>query len=168
MVPYVSYLVITRHISEGVFILSEHEEFPKEVVKIISQHHGNTVMQGFYNKTKNKNDETKNKFRYHCKKPESTEASILMIVDSAEATAKSKYLKSESIDQDNFVDNVIDKTVNNLVDDGQLDNLKIGVLKVAKLVLKKELESIYHKRVSYEDPIDDKTIGELKEENDEE
>jgi len=32
--PYISFLLITRHISEGVALLFKHKEFPKEVMKL--------------------------------------------------------------------------------------------------------------------------------------
>ena len=61
------------------------------------------------------------------------------------------------------------ETIDNLEKDGQIDNLTIGILKVIKRVLRKELESMYHKRVIYESEKDDeKTIGELKEEKENE
>ena len=47
------------------------------------------------------------------------------------------------------------------MDDQQLDNMKIGTLNTTKKILTKELESIYHKRVTYDD--DSKTIAEIRE-----
>ncbi len=160
--PYASYLIITRHVTDSVYLLKyEYGDFPDEVIRIITQHHGDTILQAFYNKS---TKESPQKFRYQCNKPESTEAAVLMIVDSVEAATKSKYNNTETGNDNNFVKEIINATIEKLVDDGQLDNLKIGILKLVKKVLQKELESTYHKRVSYERN-DEKTIKEMKEED---
>jgi membrane-associated HD superfamily phosphohydrolase len=83
-----------------------------------------------------------------------------MIVDSIEATSRSIFNSGET--EDKFIKEAINSTIERLVDDGQLDNMKIGTLKVVKKILFKELESIYHKRVTYESQ---KTIGDAKAEN---
>ncbi len=151
--PLMSTMIITKHISEGVMILFQND-FPKEVIKIISQHHGDSVVQAFYNKAK-KTQSNENKFRYKADKPQDLESALLMIVDSVEATAKSKFTLSKENDK-SFVQDVITTTIDRLADDNQLDNMTLGVLKVVKNVLKKELESVYHKRVVYDDDDDDK------------
>lgn len=156
--PYISYQIITRHVGDSVLYLLQIEDIPQEVIKIVSQHHGNTILNAFYNKCSN--DEPEDKYRYKCSKPTSTEAAILMIVDSIEATSRSIFNSGET--EDKFIKEAINSTIERLVDDGQLDNMKIGTLKVVKKILFKELESIYHKRVTYESQ---KTIGDAKAEN---
>lgn len=155
--PFVSYNMITRHVGDSVIHLLQIENFPLEVIEIISQHHGTTIMQAFHNKAKN---DPEDKYRYKCMKPATTEAAILMIVDSVEATSRSMFNNNNN--SEDFIKKAINGTIERLVDDGQLDNMKIGTLKVVKRVLFKELESIYHKRVSYETK---KTIGEERTEN---
>ena len=46
----------------------------------------------------------------------------------------------------------MEKTISGLLNDGQFDNveMKLGDVKKIKLVLAKELEGLYQKRVSYE------------------
>ena len=158
--PYMSYQIITRHVGDSIVHLLQVPEIPTEVIEIISQHHGTTILQAFYKKTKK---EPEDRFRYKCSKPSTDEAAILMIVDSVEATARSMF--GNDPDNNKFINDAINGTINRLVDDGQLDNLKIGTLKIVKKVLFKELESIYHKRVTYEL---DKTVGDLKTEKDNE
>ena len=48
---------------------------------------------------------------------------------------------------------VITSVINDLLDDGQLDEveIKLGSLKKIKEILGKELEGVYQKRVSYSD-----------------
>ncbi len=150
--PNVSYQIITRHVGDSVLHLLQTEDIPMQVIEIVSQHHGNSILQAFFNKSKKEPEEN---FRYKCSRPTSTEALILMIVDSVEATARALSLNSEGP----FIDKAINGTITRLMDDRQLDNMKIGTLNITKKLLFKELESIYHKRVSYDD--EEKTVGDI-------
>ena len=154
----VSYQLISRDVSDSVLILMNNE-FPLEVIKIIAQHHGNTIIRYFYDKAKSKIEDN---FRYKCRHPESDEAAILMIVDSAEATAKS-LSSNGKMDEPENRKNLVDNTINRLVDDDQLDNVKMGVLKVIRKILYKELDSMYHRRVPYPDDEETIAIGDQKE-----
>jgi len=151
--PYLSYHTITRHVGDSVLHLLQLN-MPHEVIEVVSQHHGTTVLKAFYSKAQN---EPEDKFRYKSSKPISTEAAVLMIVDSVEATAKSMSTNNQEDEEKSFITMAINGTIDRLVDDGQLDNMKIGTLKIVKRVLFKELEMIYHKRVIYDD---DQQIGE--------
>ena len=42
--PYMSYLIVSKHVGDSVLHLLEIEDMPREVIEIISQHHGNTVL----------------------------------------------------------------------------------------------------------------------------
>jgi membrane-associated HD superfamily phosphohydrolase len=140
-----SYEVITRHVSDSVLILLGDHNFPREIIEIISQHHGTTVLKYFYKKNK---DENKNSddFRYKCSRPKTLESMVLIICDQIEATSRSLVQAGKF----NPVE-VIDNTINGLISDGQLDavTLKLGDLKLIKESLGKELEGIYQKRVNY-------------------
>jgi membrane-associated HD superfamily phosphohydrolase len=72
-----------------------------------------------------------------------------MLCDSVEATTRAMYNAGNG--NEDFINKAIDGTISRLMDDQQLDNMKIGTLNTTKKILVKELESIYHKRVSYED-----------------
>lgn len=154
--PKVSYQIISRHLSDTVAILLNYN-FPIEVLKVVSQHHGNTVIKYFFDKSGAQNDTS---YRYKCAvTPETDEAAILMIVDSVEATARS-LASNGKLETGNDRHHMIDDTINRLVDDGQLDSMKIGTLKVIRQILYKEIDSTYHKRVPYDDG--DETIGERR------
>jgi len=152
--PYVSYQIITRHVGDSVLHLLQVEGMPMEVIEIVSQHHGNTILKAFHNKVQSEPEE---KYRYICSPPVSPEALILMIVDSVEATSRSFFLNDD--DKEDFIPKAINGTIERLMDDNQLDNMKIGVLNITKKLLFKELESIYHKRVTYEES---PTVAEVK------
>ena len=140
--PYSSYQIITRHVSDGVTILL-NENFPRQLMEIISQHHGNTVVKYFHNKAP---DEPVDKFRYKFTTPKSIEAAILMICDHLEARSRSLLQNSK------FDSNIVNTTIDEILEDGQLDDvtMKFGDLKKIKSVLSKELEGFYQKRPDYD------------------
>lgn len=145
--PFMSYQIITRHVSDTVLILL-NMEMDNKVLEIVSQHHGDTVLRYFYDKAgKEVVDDI---FRYKCKKPESIEAAVLMICDSVEATSRSMASKG-NLENTEQRRSVVNTTVRRLVEDDQLDNMTVGQLKILKRTLFKELDTIYHKREEYPD-----------------
>ncbi len=155
--PNISYHLITRHVSDGVLILLQND-FPLEVIKIISEHHGDTLLRQFHKKDEESPEDL---FRYKGRKPTSIESIVLMIVDSVEATSRAMMIQRED-DEENgdFIKRVIQLTIERLDDDNQLDQILHGAIKQIKRILTKELESIYHKRVSYKD--DEEKVNENK------
>lgn len=150
--PWISYQLLTRHVSDTVLILMNHD-FPTEAIRIASQHHGTTVLRGIYDKAKkdfpdlNLNEDD---FRYRTEKPTSIEALILMLCDQIEATSRSIYIdQKKEIDPDIFVDNIFNK----LMMDGQFDNVgvKLGLITKIKKALAKDLAGNYQKRIPYEE-----------------
>ena len=155
--PYVSYQIITRHVGDSIIHLLQIPNLPREVIDIVAQHHGDTVLQAFYNKDKKSPED---KYRYRCSKPVSSEALILMLCDSVEATTRALFNSKDN--GDDFILKALNGTISRLMDDEQLDQIKVGILNTTKKILIKELESIYHKRVNYEET---PTVAELREED---
>jgi len=150
--PFVSYQLISRHVSDTVNILINNNEFPRDLIEVVSQHHGNSLLKYFFDKSKTKDE---NKFRYVCSVPSTVEGAVLMICDHIEAISRSNYQTG------NFnPTEVIDSTFSELLDDGQLDNvtIKLGDFKKIKKALAKELEGSYQKRVTYIDEVNEKEI----------
>ena len=153
--PAISYQLITRHVGDTVLCLLQNPNMPTEVMNICSQHHGNTVLKFFYDKSGAESDEM---YRYKSIVPQSIEATVLMICDSVEATAKAKHNNGE-LESSKEKASVISSTIQRLMDDDQLDNMKVGELKVIKKTLIRELGNIYHKRELYkEDKIKSKDM----------
>jgi putative nucleotidyltransferase with HDIG domain len=144
--PWVSSQILSRHVSDSANILLNDPKFPRDMIEMISQHHGNNVIKYFYDKA-GANKKDLHKFRYKCSKPVSVEAAVLMICDHVEA-------KSRSLVQAGKFDpaEAIDATITDLIDDGQLDEvyMRLGDLKKIKEGIAKELEGIYQKRVNYD------------------
>lgn len=146
--PELSYQIISRHLSDGLVLLLRYD-FPVEILKVISQHHGNAVVQYFFMKAKAK-DEDKDKFRYPGPSTSDPLASILLVVDKVEAAAKSLYASGKLGDA-NGRDALVDDCFDTLVSDNQLDFMTYKVGKIIKKVLKQTLSMEYHDRESYED-----------------
>ena len=144
LTPMVSYNIITRHVSDSVAILINDHNFPRDIIEAISQHHGTSVLKYFFDKS---GTEIEDAFRYKTHKPVCIESAVLMICDQIEATSRS-FMQSNKFD----AQLVIDKTINALIDDGQLDEvvMRLGDLKKIKEALKKEIEGSYQKRVDYD------------------
>lgn len=147
MEPHISYQLITRHVSDSVFILINETDMPREVLKVISEHHGDTVLKAIYKKSESSNEES---FRYKCPKPSNEYSSILMIVDAVEATARSI---SSKLTTPEAKKKVVKDTIDRLRDDQQLDEMKVGVLRQVQQRLVRELDGIYHTRVDYDEEI---------------
>jgi len=146
--PPISFQYISRHISDGVLKLIQLG-IKSEVIKIVSEHHGDSIVGGIYQKAKKKyNGSTMEEhYRYKSTKPTCVESCILMIADVVESACRS-ISNSGKLDD---VKSVVERLINDLIDDEQLDVLTIGQIRLIKKILLKEIESIYHKRVSYED-----------------
>jgi membrane-associated HD superfamily phosphohydrolase len=130
-------------VADSVNILVNDPNFPREVIEIVSQHHGNNIVKYFCDKSGTEDVDT---FRYPGSKPNCVESAVLMIADHVEATARSKVQAGNFDPSD-----VIEMTINHLLDDGQLDEvtMRLGDLKKIKSALAKELEGLYQKRVDY-------------------
>lgn len=142
--PLMSYNLITRHVSDSAMILLNDSNFPRKIIEIISQHHGNSVLKYFFEKS---GKDVEDLFRYKCTKPTCIESAVLMICDQIEATSRS-LAQAGKFDPTL----VIEKTISGLIDDGQLDEviMRLGDLKKIKEALARELEGTYQKRVDYE------------------
>jgi len=150
--PYMSYQIISRHVADGTNILLNNKDFPRKLIEIMSQHHGTTVVRYFFDKSKTDIEDV---YRYKCTKPKCVEAAALMLADHIEAKSRS-LIQSGKFDSAN----VVDDTVNELLDDGQLDEvyMKLGDLKKIKEALTKELEGSYQKRVDYDEAKGEKKV----------
>lgn len=155
--PWISYQLLTRHVSDTVLILMNHN-FPLEAIRIAAQHHGTTVLRGIFDKAKKDYPDlvfNEEEYRYHTEKPSSLEALILMLCDQVEATSRSIYVDQKlEVEPDVFIDNIFNK----LMMDGQFDNVevKLGLITRIKKALTEDVAGNYQKRVAYEE--DDRLV----------
>jgi cyclic-di-AMP phosphodiesterase PgpH len=141
--PWISYQLISRHVSDTALILLHDSNFPRRLIEIATQHHGTTIVKYFFIKS---GSTVEDMFRYHSEKPKCIEAMVLMVCDSIEARSKAD-LQAGKFD----AMTIIEETINGLMSDGQLDDvvMRLGDLQKIKDALAKELEGTYQKRVDY-------------------
>ena len=136
----ISFLYLSKHVSDSLLILLQYNEIPRKVLEYISQHHGNTPIKSIC-----KTEDDYKKYRYQSVPPKSVEACVLMICDVVEAATRAFFTSNKLKD----IKETITKLIDSLVEDKQLDYLKIGELRVIRKVLIKEIGNLYHKRVDY-------------------
>lgn len=148
--PIISYLIITRHVADTTNILLNDPDIPRELIEIVSQHHGTSRVRYFYNKNlKKKKHKGGFDYRYRTSKPRSIEAMILMILDSVEAASNSLYQVGKEIKPEELVEKVISECLS----DRQFDDvsLKLGMLADMKQIIIKDLAGSFQKRVDYDE-----------------
>ena len=147
---WVSYELITRHVSDTIAILVAND-FPQDVIRIVSQHHGTCPVQSIFEKAKAEDPKADiNAFRYKTGRPDSLESLILMFCDQVEATSRAIYASdSDDVEPVVFVLNIYNK----LHADGQFDNVQVllGELKKIQAALITDVASNFQKRIKYEE-----------------
>jgi hypothetical protein len=150
LTPEESAQIIIRHVTEGIRMAHE-AGLPKPVVDLIPQHHGTRRLHYFYVKAmrlaQQRDEEVDERaFRYAGPKPQSIEAAIVMMADSAEASSRS--LKDRSLEN---TDRLVSKVIEAIVTDGQLDecNLRMRDLRIIKAGFLETLSNVHHQRIQY-------------------
>ncbi|NPV58998.1 MAG: HDIG domain-containing protein [Actinobacteria bacterium] len=145
--PNLSALVISSHVKEGVELAKKHR-LPREIVDIIRQHHGTTLIRYFYARALEEGTEGVNesRFRYPGERPRSKEAALVMLADAVEATAKSLD-KPSAVKLEQVTRSIIEERL----EDGQLadSSLTLGDLEKTTLAFTRILSGMYHERVEY-------------------
>lgn len=151
--PKISYQIISRHVSDTALILLNDGNFPNELIKIATQHHGTSVIKYFFQKSGSNIDDH---YRYKGLKPTCVESMALMICDCLEARTRAEA-QARQLSFDPLI--IIEDTINDLLSDGQLADvfMRLGDLQIIKESLAKELQGTYQKRVDYEKTGEDKT-----------
>jgi hypothetical protein len=146
--PNLSTLIITSHIRDGVEML-EQNHLPPDLIDIIRQHHGTSVVRYFYQRAQEESggepvDE--NRFRYHFEKPRKSTAGILMLADSVEAGARTLQRPSAAT-----IEQTVERIVNGKLEDGQLDECDLTFSDIVKIkeVFARILIGSHHPRINY-------------------
>lgn len=158
--PNMAVTIIKNHVKFGI---SEAKKLrlPKEVIDIIEQHHGTSLISYFYVKALEKKKENVEKinFCYNYPKPKSKEAAIIMIVDAVEAASRTlKNTDKKSIEK------IVSDVISNKSKDGQLEEspLTLKDLSSVQNILINNLYSMFHNRINYPDEYE---LKKLEEEN---
>ena len=138
--------IIFNHVTKGVEILTQHL-LPQAVIDICAQHHGTTLMKYFYAEAlKNNPDVKEEDFRYPGPKPQTKEAAIINIVDSAEAATRA--MKEPTLEK---VEALVHSIIVNRLEDEQFVECDITMKEIAivEKMIVTSLNGTFHSRIEY-------------------
>lgn len=147
--PYLSSNIIRSHVQDGITLAKEHK-IPKDIINIIEQHHGETLVKYFYHKALNERNEPKstivNDFKYSGPKPKTKEAAIVMMADSVEAAVRS--LSEPTKDN---IEELVKKIIEGKLNEEQLQDcdLTFKDLETIRATFINILMGIFHERIEY-------------------
>ncbi len=166
--PSLSVSIIKSHVKKGIE-KGRSMRLPAEVIKIISEHHGNQVISFFYNEAKKTDpNASPEDYSYIGNPPSTKESAVVMLADTVEAACRT--LEKPSVRR---LEKFIDTLVSAKIDNNQLDNCNLTFkdLDVIKETFVQILAGYYHSRIEYPDQKDpddntpvlsDKTLSEAK------
>jgi len=144
--PTLSASIIRRHVKDGIE-RARKIGLPKEVIDIIGQHHGNSVMEAIISKAKDSTSETDfQSYRYQGERPKSKEAALVMLADTIEAASRS--LKNPNATK---LEQLVHHLILHKITSGQLDEsaLTLHDIGVAEQAFLRILQSQLHTRIEY-------------------
>ena len=143
--------IIRSHVKKGVE-KARQMHLPQVIIDIISEHHGNSVIQYFYNEAKEKDPTlSPEDFAYPGAPPSTVESGVVMLADTVEAACHT--LKNPSIPR---LESFITTLINSKIEHHQLDNCDITYRDITKIkdAFVQILAGFYHSRIEYPDQQD--------------
>jgi len=144
--PRLSATIIRSHVKLGVE-KAHSMGLPKDVIAIISEHHGNSIITWFYNKAAEQEASVNSEdFAYPGTPPRSKESAIVMLADITEAAVRT--LTKPTVSK---IEKFIQQLFQSKVDHGQLaeSDLSFRDLEIIKKAFVKVLAGYYHSRIEY-------------------
>jgi hypothetical protein len=150
--PTMSALVIISHVKDSVE-LARQNKLPPQIVDIIREHHGTTLVEYFYREAveqaaqaggeRKVEDES---FRYPGPKPHSKESAIVMLADCVESASRTITDPTPG-----KLENLVHDIARGKLADGQFDecDLTMAELRLIEVSLIKSLAGIFHSRIKY-------------------
>ncbi len=154
--PTMSARILIAHVKDGV-ALGRDNRLPKEALDLIMQHHGTSLIRGFYHKAQQAGETVdESSFRYPGPKPQTKLAAIMMLSDSIEAAANAKFQTTRELTRRDC-EKVVQEIVSYYAQDGQLDEseLTLNDLRLLSEQFERTLLGMYHSRIQYPE---DKTV----------
>lgn len=144
--PSLSANIIISHVTDGV-LLARQNNLPEEIVEVIEQHHGTTLVKYFYYKAIEKNEivDIEN-FKYPGPVPMKKETALIMLADSIEAAVRvQKDKRKESIEE------LVRYLIYNKIEEMQLSNCELTYSEIEKVIkaFLDVLQGAYHERIEY-------------------
>ena len=128
LAPSMSSLILIAHVKDGIELAKQHH-LGKEIINIISQHHGKSFISFFYNKAVEAREKTQSAkpsplppinaddYRYPGPKPQTKEAGLVLLADVVEAACRSLTEPTPA-----RIQGLVNRLINGIFTDGQLDD----------------------------------------------
>jgi hypothetical protein len=153
LAPSMSSLILIAHVKDAVELAREHK-LGREIIDIIQQHHGTSLISYFYHKAQERQlsksgrvTEIKEEdFRYPGPKPQTKEAGLVMLADMVEAASRSLVDPTPA-----RIQGMVQKIINKVFSDGQLDACELTLKDLHEIAkgFNKTLGGIFHHRIEY-------------------
>jgi hypothetical protein len=153
LAPSMSSLILIAHVKDAVELAREHK-LGREIIDIIQQHHGTSLISYFYHKAQERQlsksgrvTEVKEEdFRYPGPKPQTKEAGLVMLADMVEAASRSLVDPTPA-----RIQGMVQKMINKVFSDGQLDACELTLKDLHEIAkgFNKTLSGIFHHRIEY-------------------
>jgi hypothetical protein len=163
LAPSMSSLILISHVKDGVEMARKHK-LGKEIIDIIQQHHGTSIISYFYEKAKEQAEKKGGKsslvkeqdFRYPGPKPQTKEAGLVMLADMVEAASRTLVEPTPA-----RIQGMLQKIIKKVFSDGQLDECELTLKDLNEIAksFSKTLSGIFHHRVDYPEPTGRSTVG---------
>ena len=148
--PAMSLLIIVGHVKDGLEMAREYN-LPASLHHFIESHHGTTLVEYFYHAAQKRKGEGNSQpsefeFRYPGPKPQTREAAILMLCDTAESAARSIVDPTP-----NKIEQLVHKLAMKRLMDGQFDESNLTLEEVHRIEesITRSLVGIHHGRIKY-------------------
>lgn len=157
LAPSMSSLILISHVKEGIE-LARQAHLPRQVIDIISQHHGTSFISFFYKKALEARERLQNQrgaalppinvddYRYPGPKPQTKEAGLVMLADVVEAACRSLSDPTPA-----RIQGMVSRLINNIFSDGQLEECELTLKDLHSIAkhFNQILASIHHQRIEY-------------------
>ncbi len=157
LAPSMSSLILTSHVKDGVE-MAKKAGLGREIVDIIRQHHGTSLISYFYEKAIEQEEKKRGKnveveeevFRYPGPKPQTKEAGLVMLADVVEAASKTLFDPTVA-----RIQGMVQKIINKVFSDGQLDECELTLKDLHEIAksFNMTLSGIFHHRIEYPEPV---------------
>lgn len=148
LAPTLSSMILINHVKEGVELARQHK-LPQQVIDIIQQHHGTSLMTFFYQKAKELKPEApplEDNYRYPGPRPQTRVAALVMMADAVEAASRTLNEPTPA-----RIAALVEKIINNVYLAGQIDECELTLKDISEI--KKRftfiLTTVLHRRIEY-------------------
>ena len=154
LTPKMSSLVIISHVKDGCELAGKLR-LGAEIVSIIREHHGTSLVTFFYEKAKKDKDSSirslpETDFRYPGPKPQTREAGLVLLGDVLEASSRSLSNPTPS-----RIKTLVRDRIERIFTDGQLNECELTLHDLNKIAesFTMILNGIFHHRIDYPEPV---------------